>query len=84
MNKLEDSKDLTDAMIAQAIAKSENEAILQLGKHLCSCKQVMRIKAVALRRRKPNYYWVATMFCDKCQQVDTLIFKLTDLKWQVP
>lgn len=83
MKKLEDSKDLTDAMIEQALAKSENEAILALEKCFCTCKGLMRIKAVALRRRTPQYYWVATMLCDKCESVRRIIFKLTDQKWQV-
>ena len=83
MQKLEDSKDLTDAMIASATDKTESEALQALVNHPCSCKTPMSIQQAKLRRKRPYHYWVLTMHCSQCNQQEPLIFRLTDSKWRL-
>ena len=83
MKKLEDSKDLTEAMITSAIDKTEDEALTSLVHHPCICKTAMHIKHAALRRKRPYHYWIITMGCSKCELQETIIFRLTDSKWRL-
>ena len=74
----EDSEDLTDEEISEAVHVEGPTGIVDYlaGMQCRTCSDKLRVREHVLRRRKPHLYWRVTLVCEQQHQQSTLF--LTD------